>query len=209
MTERKQGMKNYSSEWIYKLENFNHWNYYWYQVKMVLPHISKQDKILEIGVGTKFLSNYLKSKGYHITTIDIDPEKKADITADIVTYDFNESFDHVFAFEVFEHIPYQDVENIFLKIHAVCGNHLFFSIPRNEKVWLNLLLEFPGNKKLQFKIATKRRKIISKHHYWEVDYKAYTLKRIKGLIAEKGFELVSQEKFSSLYFFTLKKLSFA
>ena len=198
-------MKNYSSDWIRQLENIKLWNYYWYQLNMILNNISDEDRNLEIGVGSGFLSNYLRAKGYNVATIDIDPDKNADITADIVQYEFKDDFDNIFAFEVFEHIPFHDFEHVLGKLHGICKKHLFFSIPRNEKVWVNTVIEFPGEKKIRFRIATKRNRIITKHHYWEVDYKQYTKKKIEQTLRSHGFEIVTFNRFSSLYFYMLKK----
>ena len=92
---------NYSSDWIYKLENELHWMYYWKQQEQLSQILHPGESILEIGVGSGFTSNYLKAKGYRVTTIDIDEEKKPDIVANIVTHNFADKFDHVIAFEVF------------------------------------------------------------------------------------------------------------
>lgn len=82
-------MYNFSTDWIHKFENQKHWMHYWHQLNILFSHLSEGDRILEIGVGTRFTSNYLKSKGYHLTTIDIDAKKQPDIVANIVDYDFS------------------------------------------------------------------------------------------------------------------------
>ena len=62
----------YSSDWVHKLESEEHWRSYWQQLKLALPELEEGDTILEIGPGSGFVTNYLRSKGYKVTTLDID-----------------------------------------------------------------------------------------------------------------------------------------
>ena len=198
-------MYQYSSDWIERHENIHHWTYYWHQIDMARSVLKEGEKILEIGVGTKFTSNYLKSKGFQVTTIDIDPEKEPDIVANVVEYEFSESFDHVFAFEVFEHIPYLDFERVLEKISRICRRYLLMSVPRNEKTWFRLQAELPGKRTFGFGISTRRRKIISRHHHWEVDFPPRKKKNLEKSFAEKGFSVESCRKVYSIYFYSLAK----
>lgn len=77
MTKNKKD-RNYSHEWIYELENPYHWNLYWHQLDLVLNRcgLTKDQKIIEVGVGSGITSDSLKRKGYDVTTIDIDNNKK-------------------------------------------------------------------------------------------------------------------------------------
>lgn len=196
---------NYASEWIDKLETEIHWRYYWNQQELISNYIKKGDKILEIGVGSKFTSNYLKSKGYDVTTIDIDPKKQPDIVADIVNYTFNEKYDHILAFEIFEHIPFEDFQKALKNISNICNKKLFISLPRNEKMWFKLTLDLKIFQINNFQITTKRNKIKSKYHFWEVDYKNYTKKNILNLFSENKFTLLKYKKFYSLLYFAFEK----
>lgn len=199
-------MYTYSSEWIHRFENIRHWLYYWHQINLIQSHISREDQILEIGMGTRFTSNYLKSNNYHVKTLDIDPAKNPDIIANLVEYEYPEPFDYVLAFEVFEHIPFENFEKVLSRLSKVCQKGLLISLPRNEKVWLRISMELPGSQFFNFKIATKRRKIISKHHHWEIDYKSFTRSRIEKLFGNNNFGILTRKKIYSLYFYTLKKI---
>lgn len=196
---------NFNSEWIHNLESEIHWRYYWHQQKLISQYLNKEDKILEIGVGTKFTSNYLKSKGYDIKTIDIDPDKNPDIIANIVNHKFEESFDHVLAFEIFEHIPFEDFQKAINNISKICVKNFFVSLPRNEKHWLRLSLDLKIFQINNFQITTKRNKIKSKYHHWEVDFKSYTKKKIISIFNEHSFSLKKYEKFYSLMYFAFEK----
>ena len=100
---------SYSTDWIHNLESKKHWQLYWHQQKLLENRISVNDKILEVGVGSGFTANYLKSKGFNVKTVDIDQNKNPDIVKNIVYTEpkfFN--FDVLLAFNIFEHIPYDE-----------------------------------------------------------------------------------------------------
>ncbi|MFO7933756.1 MAG: methyltransferase domain-containing protein [Bacteroidales bacterium] len=195
----------YSSDWIKRYENIHRWAFYWHQIDLVSSVLKEGERILEIGVGTKFTSNYLKSKGFHVTTMDIDPDKKPDIVANIVDYEFRETYDHVLAFEVFEHIPFADFEKALGKISRICRKYLLMSVPRNEKSWLRIDVELPGRKNLGFGITTRRRKIISRYHHWEVDFPPWTRHKLEQCFADNGFSVELRRKVSYIYFYSLAK----
>ena len=57
----------YSSDWIHSLETEDHWSLYWQQQKIMQGHIAPNHRLLEIGVGSGFTANYLKSKNIKVT----------------------------------------------------------------------------------------------------------------------------------------------
>jgi 16S rRNA A1518/A1519 N6-dimethyltransferase RsmA/KsgA/DIM1 with predicted DNA glycosylase/AP lyase activity len=72
-----------SSEWTKKLEKEFHWQLYWRQQNVMNNLIQPGDHLLEIGPGSGFTTNYLRSKGIQVTTLDLNPDKKPDIVANI------------------------------------------------------------------------------------------------------------------------------
>jgi uncharacterized UPF0146 family protein len=83
-------------------------------------YLKSKDTILEIGIGTSFTANYLKSKRFSVTTFDIDEEKKPDIVGNIVKYNWDTiNFDHILAFEVFEHIPFAEFKQALIKLKKI------------------------------------------------------------------------------------------
>ncbi|MFO7863911.1 MAG: hypothetical protein R6U85_07940 [Salinivirgaceae bacterium] len=202
-------MKNryqYSSDWIHKLETENHWRYYWHQQKIMEGLIQPTDQILEIGVGSKFTSNYLKSRNFNVKTIDIDAENHPDIVANVVDYQYYTTFDHVLAFEIFEHLPFEDFERAVRNLSASCKKNMFVSLPRNEKLRLRFSLDVKVFKINDFQITSKRNKLITKHHYWELDYKSFTKKRVLEVFSANGFRLKNYNKFHSLCYFVFEKI---
>jgi len=197
----------YSTSWIYKLETEEHWRLYWHQQKLMEGKVKPGDSVLEIGVGTGFTANYLRSKGVNVTTLDIDPDKKPDIVANIVIYKFSDTYDHILAFQVFEDIPFDKFIEVIKKIGKVCRKYLFMSIPRCEHVIFRAEFKLPkiGYRKLE--ITLKRRKIIEPHHYWEIDYKRITADKIRAIIEKEEFKQVQKYKVFSNIFFAFKKVN--
>ena len=64
--------RKYSSNWIHKLETREHWLSYWHQIKLMEGYVEQKDSLVEIGIGSGFTSNYLRSKKVDVLTIDID-----------------------------------------------------------------------------------------------------------------------------------------
>lgn len=194
----------YSSDWIHHLESEGHWRLYWQQINLVLKELQKGDILLEIGPGSGFVTNYLRSKGFHVTTLDIDEQKSPDILANIVEYTYPDKYDHILAFEVFEHIPFDKFADILPKLRKTVRKNLFFSVPRNYKIWFSIDLIIPFFRNVSFTIKAKRRKIITGNHFWELDYKKYTLKNLAIMIKDVGFLSTNIRKNSLVVFFQLK-----
>ena len=68
----------YGADWTSYLESYEHGGEYWYQQKIMegFTEWYKGATILEIGVGSGFTSNYCRNKGFKVTTLDIDDDKK-------------------------------------------------------------------------------------------------------------------------------------
>lgn len=128
----------YRSDWIHKLESESHWRLYWRQQKLMDGKLESGDSILELGVGTGFTANYLRYRGYAVVTVDIDADKLPDIVANVVEWDSPEQYDHVCAFEVFEHLPFEQFKMIFGRLIQKCRKNFFLSAPEATKEYLSL-----------------------------------------------------------------------
>jgi uncharacterized UPF0146 family protein len=180
----------YGAEWTKSLEKQSHWVYYWYQQKLmeglVVPG---EDKVLELGVGSGFAANYGRSRGVDITTLDIDEEKKPDIVANVVTYDFDCRYDHLMAFEILEHIPYTEFEKIIRRIPTFIGKYAFISLPRNEEVAFKIDLAIPRLPPIKYEWRRLKNRITTKAHHWEMDYGEHTTESVKALFTECGLRI--------------------
>jgi 2-polyprenyl-3-methyl-5-hydroxy-6-metoxy-1,4-benzoquinol methylase len=193
----------YSAEWIYDLESEEHWRLYWNQQKLMQNKVRSGDNVLEIGVGSGFTANYLKSKGVNIKTLDIDREKKPDIVANLVEYQFPDCYDHVLAFEVFEHIPFIQFKSVIEKISNVCKKYLFLSFPRNEKLWLQLNFQFPIVGKRELRLVTLKGKVTEPAHFWEIGDGSVSINDLEHVFCKRGFTILTKIKRFSRIFYAL------
>jgi len=165
---------------------------YWHQINEVL--VLHPSSVLEIGIGNGFVSQYLKHHGVNITTCDNDQTLSADYTASIIHLPFDKnSFEAVTAYEVLEHMPYQEALKALRELHKVSSRWVIISLPEANR---SLRFEVPVPK------VTKVKKLISlpylwppkkplfKGHFWEIGQKGYSLKKILQDIKDSGFKIL-------------------
>lgn len=191
----------YFTSWIYRLPSEVHWRLYWGQQKLMDGLVQKGDRVLEIGVGNGFTANYLRSQGVDVTTIDIDAEKQPDIVANIVSYEFPERFDAILAFEVFEHMPYQDFVAVLSKMKTTARRHVFLSVPRNRKLAARFELKLPKLRARTFELNVRKGKIDEVEHVWEVDHGEISVASLEATLEAPGFSIERRdEKFNRLLY---------
>jgi hypothetical protein len=205
----------YESKWIHKLEKEIHWRAYWLQQKLLESELNENDTILEIGKGTGFCSNYLKSKGYKVTTFDIDGNKNPDIVGNFVDYEFPEKYDHVIAFEVLEHIPFNDLGKVFKRIKSCIQKSLIISIPEGSITLLLVDIRVPIIKHVRFGIRVQQRFLPSflrlklpKYHHWELNYNnECSLNNLRVLFNQEGLKIEKhiRSHFNNHNFFIIKQ----
>lgn len=201
---------NYNKSTYNSLERFIS---YFYQVDSIVK--CQAQKVLEIGVGNKLSSEYLKSVGIEVVTCDFDPAINPDIVADVRDIPVeSKSFDTVVAFQVLEHIPFEDFSSVLGEFARITKKNVIISLPYRS-TYVNLAFKFPGIRTLlkrNFVDLSIRIPLrfggfeTSGQHYWEIDNNLYTLKKVKTEI-EKYFTI--KKDFSPVlnkfhYFFVLE-----
>ena len=209
----------YESKWITKLETKEHWNSYWIQQRLIEDFVKENESLLEIGVGSGFCSNYLRSKGFSVTTLDIDKDKNPDIVANICTDKINYTYDAILAFEVFEHIPFPCFSKVLSEISKQNVRKVILSIPESKFSFLKLNLKILG-KEFSFQFSITRKKLpnflkkkykLCKAHNWELNYSnKYTFKELEKLFIKKGFKILKtiRSKVNNHVFFVLENNRF-
>ena len=97
---------------------------YFHQIEETLR--TNPRTVLEVGVGNKIVSNYLREYGVKVKTCDFDKGLKPDVVADVRKLPFRDrEFDTVIAFEVLEHLPFEDFETA-LKV----DKYIFFFVAK-------------------------------------------------------------------------------
>lgn len=173
--------------------------------------------ILEVGVGNKTVSNYLKQHGFDVTTCDIDEELGPDYVADIRRLPFNDnSYDVVMACEILEHLPWEEVQGVLEELHRVTKKYIIVSIACSRAAF-ELVFRFPRIAKilkrpflnLFFRLPLLFIKIQSRgQHYWEIGRWNYPIRKVKGLLKKKFKILKEVTPILSSYhrFFILEKI---
>ncbi len=180
---------------------------YFYQFDLIRQTGAKT--VLEVGIGNGTLANYLKSNGIDVTTCDFDKSLQPDKVGDIRNLPFkNEEFDVVVAFEVLEHLPFEDFVLAISELHRVSKKYVIISIP-----YSSLFFEMTFNsprflKRIHLHIPyffLKPQK--SMHHCWEMGRKGYSAGRIRRVLS-KWFKITKEVRpymNVSHHFFVLEK----
>jgi SAM-dependent methyltransferase len=159
-----------------------------YQNQLIEIYNTKPKTVLEIGVGCKLVYNHLKEIGIKVTSLDINKNLKPDYIGDIRKLPFkNNSFDTVCAFEVLEHIPFNDFEKSLKELKRVSKKNIIISIPIRKigiefYMWLPKIHDIYIYLDIPFPIKQKKNITDKDAHYWEVNRIGYSKKRILNII---------------------------
>ena len=184
---------------------------YWHQISEVMQ--VEHDNVLEIGVGNKFLSRYLLSKGIKAVTLDIELGLEPDIKASILKLPFKDNcFDVIACYEILEHLPYEDFSQALSEVCRVSKAYCIISVPDIERSY-RFNIQLPKIKEIKkLWILPKLKKPannIEGGHFWEIGIVGFGLKRIVTDIENRGFSIEKTYRvFENPYhrFFILKKL---
>lgn len=167
------------------------WISYWYQIKEVLRFEPKT--VLEIGVGNKTVSDYLKKMGIKVTTVDIDKNLEPDIVGSVLDLPFNKNnFDVILCAEVLEHLPFKHFKKALLEIKRVCKTSAVLTLPHFSITHLYFgtkLIPFIPKKEFMLKIDLPIRHQFLGEHHWEIGKRCYELRRVKEDIMSVGFKI--------------------
>ena len=165
---------------------------YWHQIAEIISR--KPAHVLEVGIGNGFVSRYIRQKGLQVTTVDAAAELRPDITADIRALPFSDhSYDLVTAFEIMEHIPFEDFGKALAELKRISSKYVIISLPDATRV-LRVEFPLPGVGKFQRLITfphlrAKIHTMTKSGHFWEIGKRGYPLSRIKAIIMGTGFAI--------------------
>jgi ubiquinone/menaquinone biosynthesis C-methylase UbiE len=183
--------KNYNFE---KYTDRSRWMSYWHQVREIVsrPEITS---VLEIGPGNGFLRQVLQvyrpDIKYH--TIDIAADLNPDVVGSVTKMPLeDDSYDVVCAFQVLEHIRYDDFEPAVAEMKRVAKQYVFISLPHfgpSVELWFKI----PFLKRIKFaaKIFFPKEHVFGGQHYWEIGKKGYSVQKIRSVLV-RYFNLIDE-----------------
>jgi SAM-dependent methyltransferase len=180
-------------------------SYYW-QLKEALAE--NPSSVLEVGVGERVFGSYIKENtGASYTSVDIAPDLEPDRVASVLALPFpDKSFDAVCAFEVLEHLPFEDFEKAVSELCRVARNRVCISLPHfGPMLSFSLKIPFLPEIRLAWKIPFPKKHVFNGQHYWEVGKRGFPPSRIRSVLRKHGALVADFVPFGSPYhhFFTV------
>ncbi len=185
---------------------------YFYQIDFIRKTEAK--KILFIGMGDGFVSDYFKKfPNIEVTTYDIDPALNPDVVGDVRHLPFKDNeFDIVVAYQVLEHISFEEFSAVLSALHQVSRDKVILSLPIRQTS-LELIIKFPFIRTIfkrsffRFLLTIPIKFPGSTLHYWTIDNKQFSINKIR-LIMKKNFDILVEQRAllnSYQHFFILQK----
>ncbi|HEY0158854.1 MAG TPA: methyltransferase domain-containing protein [Thermoanaerobaculia bacterium] len=198
--DAKGNVYRFESDWIHELESEITWRRYWHQQKLLNGVLKPGASILELGPGTGFTAQYLRSRGFTVTTLDIDPDKKPDIVANLADYEFPKRYDCIIAFEIMEHVPFDVVRSMLPRAAAACDAFVF-SVPQMVRTWLDVSVKVPRFRELSLRLSTPRRGNLTPNHHWELGPHSVPERKLRELLEASGLKVERTSTFKHWTFY--------
>lgn len=160
-----------------------------YHAQLELVRETRAATILFIGIGDGMVPDFLKKDPrYQVTTFDFDARLAPDVVGDIRALPFpDRSFDLVCAFEVLEHIPFDDAKGALAEIARVARTAAV-SLPHRQ-TGFDVAFKFPfirtltSRNVLSFSLLVPVRFpgfAVSGQHYWEIDWWTTSIRAVRA-----------------------------
>lgn len=202
-------MNNNSKNYIFNLySSVGRWVSYFHQINETLK-LSPVD-ILEVGVGDGVFGSYIKNNTkINYQSMDLLKELNPDIVGNINKIPLaDNSVDLVVAFEVLEHLPFEDLAKSLEEIRRVTRKNAIISLPHfGPAIKLSFKLPFLKEIKLACKFFFPLKHKFNGEHYWEIGKFNFGVFKIRRML--KNFFEIKNEfiPFENQYhhFFVLEK----
>ncbi|WP_218208744.1 methyltransferase domain-containing protein [Acinetobacter sp. F9] len=175
-----------------KYVTLNRWSSYWHQINEVLN--SGCEKVLWVGIGDGVPIKILRDNGIKVTTLDIDNTLSPDIVGDITNLSFeNHAFELCCAFQVLEHLPYEQSLIAINELNRVASKKIIISLP-NQKPARKFILTFPYIRQFKFLVEKfffkPKEYLFNGEHYWEIEAKKFSLNTV---ISDFGLKITNKK----------------
>lgn len=189
------------------------WCSLWHQLAEVLSLMP--DRVLEIGPGPGIFKGAAAIAGVKVETLDFDPELKPDYVGSVTQIPLPEStFDVVCAFQVLEHMPYDQSILAFQEMVRVSKKNIVISLPDALPRW-RYLIHVPAKGPLEFFFKKPFHKmkahVFDGEHYWEINKRNYELSRVVSDLSQHAELLktyiVSENTYHRFFIFQKRALN--
>ena len=161
------------------------WGSYYYQIKEIIK--KKPATVLEAGGGDGVLRSYLLSNtDINHTSLDIAEDLHPDVLGSVDNIPLEDhSFDITCAFEVLEHLPFEQFEGALQELRRVSKGTVLLSLPHfGPMLSLAFKIPFLKHKRFAFKIPYHPQHKFDGEHYWEIGKKGYPIARIRTILSK-------------------------
>jgi len=161
-------------------------SYYW-QLKEVLA--LNPSSVLEVGVGDWVFGSFIQNNTAVLyTSVDVAEDLHPDVVGSVLKLPFaDKSFDVVCAFEVLEHMPFEQFDRALAELCRVARTNVVISVPHfGPMISFSLKLPFLPQLRIAWKIPFPKKHIFNGQHYWEVGKRGYSVSRIRKILSRYG-----------------------
>lgn len=180
---------------------------YYIQLKEVLA--LSPSSMLEVGVGNRVFGDFIKNNtSVSYTSVDIAGDLHPDVIGSVLSLPLaDKSFDVVCAFEVLEHLPFEQFDTAITELCRVARTHVVISVPHFGPM-LSFSCKIPFLPVLRFavKLPFPKKHSFNGEHYWEIGKRGYSISLVRRLLSKRAQILKDFVPFNSSYhhFFVLK-----
>jgi hypothetical protein len=180
----------------YLNQKYNHrarWLSYWYQIDLVRD--TGANDILEVGLGSGVVRDYLGKCGLSVRTLDIDPALCPDFLGSVDAIPAEKGlFDCVLAAEILEHLPFKKFSACLKEIWRVSKKYVVISLPDARRTLLDLRVKLPFLPAINIflKIPSFKKHKFDGQHYWEIGKTGHSLQTVKQYIMESGWSIARE-----------------
>ena len=187
-----------------------------YLLQMTTIHSLKGKSVLEIGPGEHFACRNLKMLGYEYHTVDMIDNFNPTYLCSLEDLNIDRKYDIVCAFQMLEHIPYEDFLTGLKKMATLSNKYIVISLPYSCKGYQKYHYNWNGqNKCTKAQVVEKfeptnlpeRTDGPKGGHYWEIGRAGKTAGSISKDIRSCGLKIIKQFHSPNPYhyFFIMEK----
>jgi len=160
---------------------------YWHQIDETRQ--AEPKKVLEIGVGSRFVSRYLADY-YDLTTLDTSIELQPTVVGSVLSLPFKDNdFDVVLCCQVLEHLPFSSFGTALSELFRVSAKRVVLSLP-DKRPFRPIQLPRIGRYKLYNPFFKPAKHVFDGVHHWEVNAIGTELEKVLEIIQTIGFRVL-------------------